>query len=694
VQRKSTVPAILLLLLGATLNSTAMVEAQTTAPARAAWTVLVYLAADNDLERPMMKNLEQMLKIGNADKINVIVLAARNSEGEGKYTNAGVANLPNWTGGRLLRVQPGRLQELASWPAIDTGDANVLRSFLATATRDFPAERYALIFGDHGMAWAGAAVAESMGDGNSLAVDEIASAIKTLVPVIGRFELIGFDACVMSNLEVARMLSPYAHYLVASEEIEPSDGWDYASWLTRLAQSPTMDGAQLGRNIADTYRDFYANSTTPERARKAKALTMTVIDLEQIPAVDSTVAALAAGVDALLAGGGHSAWLRLAQARHETEEYARNAAPGGERKPGSEVFDLVHAAENIKVRAQDRASGAAADAVIAAARRAIVYNIRGELRPHANGLSIFFPPNQTDFAMRGKTSYKDTSFAASNSWYPFLKHYQAVPTGAAERNRPKPAIDLVTGGGRMQSGDGKGIISSRVHADSIDEARFVVSIVAAAQRIIIGSIPIDLDAAGELKEDWDDKWFTISDNNGDFIAPITEFEELKDLGEEEVYWAGVPARLRMAETNEWLDVTLYFQLDVNDEDDSLSGYFVYAVEYTQNGPVEIDLDAGDDLQPLYEVIDADGTSHRSVSDDPDDLIHIDDDVDELTVGRKQLPPGHYQVGFVVSDLAGRQSQQFTELQIEAAAPVHNPGTEPRPVADADADADAGPKEPE
>jgi hypothetical protein len=519
-----------------------------------------------------------------------------------------------------------------------------------------------------------------MGDGNSLAVDEIASAMKTVLPATGRFELIGFDACVMSNLEVARMLAPYAHYLVASEEIEPSDGWDYASWLTRLTQSPTMDGAQLGRIIADTYRDFYADSTTPERVKKAKALTMTVIDLEQIPAVDSTVAALAASVDALLAGGGHSAWLHLAQARHVTEEYARNAAPAGERKPGSEVFDLVHAAENIKVHAQDRASSAAADAVIAAARRAIVYNIRGELRPHANGLSIFFPPNQTDFAMRGKTSYKETSFAAGNSWYPFLKHYQAVPASAAERNRPKPAIDPVTASGRMQSDDRQRTIGSRVHADSIDEARFVVSIVEGQQRIVIGSIPIDLDAAGELKEDWDDKWFTISDNNGDFIAPITEFEELKDLGEEEVYWAGVPARLRLAETDEWLDVTLYFQLDVDDEDDSLSGYFVYAVEYTQNGPVEIDLDAGDDLQPLYEVIDADGISHRTVSDDPDDLIHIDDDVDELTVGRKQLPPGHYQVGFVVSDLEGRQSEQLTEVVVEAAAP--------EPVTDAD------PREPE
>ena len=675
-RRFSLIAAILATLLGATPDTCAAAEAAGAARAKADWTVLVYLAADNDLERPMMKNLEEMLKIGKTDRVNVVVLAARSPEGDGKYTNAAVANLPNWTGGKQLLVQPGTLQILAEWPSLDTGDEEVLRNFLTSSTRDFPAEHYALVFGDHGMAWAGAAVSETMGDGNSLSVDEIADALKGVQANTGRFELIGFDACVMSNVEAARTLAPYARYLVASEEIEPSEGWDYAALLAKLAQSPTIGGAQLGRVIADTYRDFYAQSTSAERASKAKALTLTVVDLDQVSAVDKAVTALAAGTDALLSRGGHAAWLQLAQARHVTEEYARNAAPAGNRMPGSEVYDLVHAAENIKLHTHDAASSAAADAVIAAARRAVVYNIHGELRPHANGLSIFFPPNQADFAMRGKTSYKETGFAAANQWYPFLKHYQAMPASAAERNRPKPTIDALTTSGRMQGHEGKVVISSQVHADSIDEARFVVSALEGGQRVVIGSIPIDLDAEGQLKDDWDNKWFTISDNNGDFIAPITEFEELKDLGNEEVYWAGVPARLRMDGTSEWLDVTLYFELTVDEADDTLSGDFIYAVEFTPNGPVEIDLDAGDDLRPVYELIDADGVSQRLVFDSPGDLIHIDDDVDELKVQYRDLPAGHYQVGFAVSDLEGRQSERLTDIEVRAEGEQQGEAEEP------------------
>ena len=667
-----------MLLLGAALAAFPLSAADAPAPARAAWTVMVYLDADNDLERPMMKNLEEMLHLGKTDRVNVIVLAARSSEGEGKYTNAPVANLANWTDGKLLRVEPGRLQELADWGAIDMGDATVLKRFLSTAMHDNPADRYALFFGDHGMAWAGVAVAESMGGGDSLAIDEIAGAFKAALPPGGRLDLIGFDACVMANLEVARTLAPYAHYLVASEEIEPSDGWDYAALFSRLTQTPGMDGAQLGRTIVDTYRDYYANSSNHERAEKAKALTLALIDLDQVAAVDQAVIAMGSGADALLGRGGHAAWLHLAQARHATEEYGRSAAPTGQSPPGSEVYDLVDAAQKLKAHAQDAASGTAADAVIAAAGRAIVYNLHGPARPHANGLSIFYPPNQTAFAMRGKTSYKETSFAASNSWYPFLKSYVAVPASAAERNRPKPAIDPLTASGRMLAPHGKVKLASQVHADDIDEARFVVSLAQDNQRIVIGSIPIDLDAAGDLKQDWDGEWFTISDNDGEFIAPVTEFEELSGSGNEDLYWAGVPAQLRMAGTREWLDVTLYFMLDFQDDDEEVSGDFIYAVEYTARGPREIDLDAGDDLRPVYEVIDASGESHPSVSADPKELIHIDDDADDLKVGRTEVPPGRYQVGFVVSDLAGRQSEQMTEVQVEATA-------EPEPASESESE---------
>jgi Clostripain family len=627
-------------------------------PAQAAWTLMVYLDADNDLERPMMRNLEEMAHVGSSETVNLIVLAARSPRGDGMYTNAPVLNLPNWSGAKLLRVEKGRLRELADWGALDMGDPQTLSRFLKSAVAAYPAQRYALILGDHGMAWAGVAVAESS-DSDSLALDEITAAFHDANGV-GRLELIGFDACVMASLEVARTLAPLARYLVASEEIEPADGWDYASLLTALTAAPSMDGAALGRSIVDTYHDYFAKAKARELQEKAKAATLAVIDLDKIAAVDAAVKRLGIGSGSLITRAGHDGWVRIAHARSESEEYGRTAAVSGVAPPGSEVYDLAHVAQNLKKLAADNASTDAADAVLAAVGKAVVYNVHGAARPHANGLSIFFPPDQATLAVRSKNSYNETSFAQANSWYPFLQTYAALPASEQERNRPKPAIDPVTSSGRMASRAAPVKVASRVHSDQIEEASFILANVDEGARTIIGAIPVDLDAAGDLNDEWDGEWFTITDQKLDFIAPITSFEELEEEGAEDIYWAEVPAQARLAGESEWFDVTLNFELDFRGEE--VSGDFIYAVEYTRHGPREVDLDEGDELRPVYEVIDSSGQSSLEVVPGRENVLHIGD-LDDLRVERTPVPPGRYQVGFEVLDLEGRRSERFVEVQV-------------------------------
>ena len=625
---------------------------------KAAWTVMVYLDADNDLEAPMIKNLEDMLKVGSTDKVNIIALVARSPLGEPdpRYTNRAVANLPNWTSGKLLRIERGALRQIADWGAVDMGDGATLTRFLQTATQGFPADRYALILGDHGMAWAGAAVADSAGS-DSLSLQEIGDALQEVTKDVGPLELIGFDACLMANLEVAKTVAPYARYLVASEEIEPADGWNYVALFTTLVKAPAIDGREFGRQIVDTYRGYFANASSHELLEKAKAVTLSVIDLGKVAALDRAVAALATGNDAFLARGGHDAWVTLARAREHAEEYGRSGRLPP--PPGSEVYDVLHVAETLKQGAAGKASGAAADAVIVATRAAIVVNSHGVGRPHANGVSIFYPSDKATLATRSKNFYFDNDFVREWSWYPFLRRYEDVPASDAERRRPKPAIDPLQASGRMVSEGSHVNITSQVHADDIADASFVVSMEKEGAQVIFGSIPVDLDAEGDLKEEWDGEWFTITDQHVELIAPITSFEELSDAGGDDVYWAGVPAQVRLHGTRGWIDVTLYFLLDFHGED--VSGDYIYAVEYGAHGAREIDLDAGDDLRPVYEVIDADGNEEPRVVDDPGHVIHLHD-VDDLKVERSAVPPGNYQVGFVVNDLAGRRSDSFIDVE--------------------------------
>jgi hypothetical protein len=202
-------------------------------------------------------------------------------------------------------------------------------------------------------------------------------------------------------------------------------------------------------------------------------------------------------------------------------------------------------------------------------------------------------------------------------------------------------------------------IASQVHGDDVEEASFLLSVSDHGERTVIGAIPVDLDAAGDLKEDWDGEWFTITDQNMEFIAPITSFEELSDADGEDVYWAAVPAQVRLHGTKEWIAVTLNFLLDFKGED--VTGDYIYAVEYTRHGPREIDVDDGDDLRPVYEVIDAAGKQRLAVPPDGH-VLHVEN-VDDLKVERSEVPAGRYQVGFLVRDLAGRHTEQFVEVEV-------------------------------
>jgi hypothetical protein len=662
-----TIRAIRALLLCSTLLGPAVAAADGAA-AVADWTLLVYLDADNDLEKPMMHNLEEMLAVGSTDRVQIIVLAARSPESTGEYTDAAVGGLPDWSTTKLLRVERGRLRELADWGGESMGSKKTLARFLETATRDYPAKRYGLIFGDHGMAWAGIAVAESKDD-DTLTIDEVASAMAGVAAATGRFELVGFDACLMANLEVAKTLAPQARYLVASEEIEPADGWDYRPLLAQLVRAPSMDGEALGHAIIDTYRDSFVKSKLHEMQEKARAATLTLVDLDRMAAVDQAVARLGTGVDSLLARGRHDAWVQLAHARHEAEEFGRSAKPPmGGVSPGMEVYDLVQIAEKLHDKAGDAPTAVAAEAVIAAVRGAVRYDYRGPARPHANGLSVFFPPNQVTLVDPGHNTKKvygriDYSASPQNRWYPFLARYAAFPASPEERNRPKPAIDAPAASGRMASKGGHVKIHSQVHGDEVEEASFVLSRLEDGEEVVIGSIPVRLDDAGDLDEEWDGEWFTITDQHLEFIAPITGFEELGEDGKEDVYWATVPAQLRIAGTSQWRDVTLSFVLDFAEDSEDVGGDFIYAVEYTRHGPREIDLEEGDELRMVYEVIDANGNERLQPVEGDENVMHLHD-LEDLKVERSHVHNGVYQVGFVVTDFAGRVSDNFVEVEVE------------------------------
>ena len=153
-------------------------------------------------------------------------------------------------------------EEVANLPLQRANDPDTLSDFLNFCKEDYPADHTMLILWDHGGGPFGYGVDTIFGN-TIMSMKEVRQALSnvyTADPEHPAFDIIGFDACLMSCLEVTHDLYGFASFYALSEETEPGEGWDYTSFLNEMSANPSMSPAAVARTIADTYMDYYAQS--------------------------------------------------------------------------------------------------------------------------------------------------------------------------------------------------------------------------------------------------------------------------------------------------------------------------------------------------------------------------------------------------------------------------------------------------
>lgn len=632
--RTSTVLASL-----AALLAIPAVRARAEEPAQAEWLFLAYHDADCNLEAPMMRDIGEMLAVGSSKDVKIVALIDRHPSSEDPYSGEGAGGLKDWTTTKLVQVEKGKLVELADLGEKDMGEAETLSSFVVDAVKRFPAKHVALVLGDHGMSWPGICSDESNHE-NFLNLEKLETALAASVKAIGHpIDLLGFDACLMANVEVAEAVAPYAHVLVASEELEPGSGWDYEPVLAALEQAPETDALTLGAKIADDFQASFKKPESGEDSDVGVTITLSVVDLSKIDAVVKAAHALGEASKKHLQAGGREGFIGLAKARAKAEEYGRNGAPGA---PGSAVHDLLDLAIHGARETKDEAIGAAAKDVEAALRAAVTHTVRGKARPNSNGLSIYMP---VDGATTG-AGYAAVPFA-KEAWGAYVAAYGA----AADGDTSKPEIsaskpdDLVLEPGTTITVTGK--IASM---DDLDTAHFVLGARLEKGMVAVGLLPEEPAKDGALSRVFGGSWFALEVGDHRVLAAVTGMEEADDEGKS--FLAEVPAQLREKGKKGAIDVTLTFL--VTEKDDVLTGEFVQAVAFEQEGPREVPLEAGDAIIPVYVLIAEDGTLHPVPSQDAADVLTIVAE-DDVKISSVRVPAGEWIVGFLATDLANNAS---------------------------------------
>lgn len=433
--------------------------AETTPTPATTWLVMVYSDADDEvLESDMFIDINEMELIGSTDQVTMVAQIDRHEDWLDD----------DWHNTRRYRItQDDNLDTINSELVADLGEQNMadpqtLIDFVTWSVQTYPAERYALILSDHGMGWIGGWSDPNPGNpgpdgleltsgGDLLLLNEIDDALGTIRQQTGidRFDLVGFDACLMGHLEVAAAIAPHADVMVASQELEPAMGWAYAAFLNELVQQPAMDGTQLARHIVESYIDQDIRITDTDARNRliqenwesaegisqsdvvtsfSDDITLSAYDLTTLPtfmqSFDDFVVALA--------DAPQRAVIKAASNAQRFENIFE-----GDTSP---YIDLQNFADMlIDANPDNVALVDASTNLNTAINTLVITNKNGPSRPGANGISIHFPNSAIyKSSIAGTEVYNQISarFVNEQRWDDFLAfHYYQTPLGQ------KPASD-------------------------------------------------------------------------------------------------------------------------------------------------------------------------------------------------------------------------------------------------------------
>lgn len=327
--------------------------------------VYIYLCGST-LEYNNGAAAENIREILNADISNdtAVVIETGGCKGWSDY------DIPDDSICRYI-VKNGRLIKKEKLPNSSMGEEATLEDYLDFCNKNYPAEKTALILWDHGNT--DGVCYDQNYDFDRLHSGEIVNAFSE---TSSHFDLIGFDACLMSEYDYVTGLSEYADYMIASEEIEPVGGWDYISFLE--AYDTGDDIESVGKTICDSYF---------EKCKRNDNSEISVLALTDLKKASK----LSKAFDACIG--------RVKQKAEEAYgnfevisaiEYTSKLGANGKYEGYSNLIDLKSFSEYFEENSNE--SKTLSDAV----DDIVIYKVSGDKRKNCGGISLYYPLNYTE----------------------------------------------------------------------------------------------------------------------------------------------------------------------------------------------------------------------------------------------------------------------------------------------------------
>ena len=414
-------------------------------------TLMIYMCGSNleSLGGAATTDIQEMLASGfDADQVQVILLTGGCAQWQ---------NIPAFANDRLSlytarkKATGGvKLKPLSTVEGRSMGDADTLTWFLRTGMEYSETERYALILWDHGEGPLGSVCLDELNDLDGLTLKELTEALEN-AGLQKKLSWIGFDACLMGSAEVALAVAPYAEYMIASQETEPANGWNYA-FLKDLEKD--ADGAATGKRIVDAY--FSGKNATEY------GITLSCIDLDAVGGLADGMSRFFGPITDKLDA---NSFASLSELRTASTNFGRAKASVSEN--GYDLVDLRDLVRHYQTLGDTTELESVIDS-------AVIYNRSNS--KGANGLSVYHALyNKNDYLAKWREFYSSLPF--SKGYQSYLSLFGSILTGGALTDW----TDI-----RLEDDGFSPLLENLFHVRLAPEQR---ESVVSAQLLVLGSLP-------------------------------------------------------------------------------------------------------------------------------------------------------------------------------------------------------------
>ncbi|WP_145168859.1 clostripain-related cysteine peptidase [Rubripirellula lacrimiformis] len=336
------------------------------------------MAGDNDLSDAGIRDIAELCKVGASADVYVGVEIDTRGEHTGSIRYE--ITEPEEEGIAYRNV-------IERLPEADTGKPESLLKFLTWGTDRYPADQRVVVIGGHGDGFRSRRRAIAIDEfGGALDMPEVEYVFERVGFHKKKIAILGFDACLMGMLEIANHFSKFADYLVASQQIEPGEGWPYDKVLEHLKHEPKV--CDVASDIVDSYVNHYVLHGMTNVTQSAIRLTRTGEAMKSLSLLGKAVAS---HLDSQDASTKRESIRTIDMARASSQSFAN-----------AEYVDAVHFAENLSKAIECKVVGKYSRRLIESLNKAVIKNRvlrRSRKLANANGLSIWFPSTLFSFTV-------------------------------------------------------------------------------------------------------------------------------------------------------------------------------------------------------------------------------------------------------------------------------------------------------